>query len=66
MVFQTRQLNKSNINCFRNILSRADYNTELSAIYPNEAYSNLMLIYKSLFEITCPGKTTKLNKINKY
>ena len=34
----------------------------LSAIDPNEAYNNFMQIYKSLFEISCPVKTTKINK----
>ena len=34
----------------------------LSAIDPNEAYNNVMQMYKSLFEISCPVKTTKINK----
>ena len=59
---QTRQLNECNILKFRNLLARADYTSVLSAIDPNEAYTNFMQIYKSLFEISCPVKTTKINK----
>ena len=61
---QTRQLNECNILKFRNLLAKADYTSVLSAIDPNEAYNNFMQIYKSLFEISCPVKTTKIN--NKY
>jgi len=61
---QTRQLNEYNILKFRNILAKADYTSVLLAIDPNEAYNNFMQIYKSLFEISCPVKTTKIN--NKY
>ena len=56
---QTRQLNDCNILKFRNILAKADYTSVLSAIDPNEACNNFMQIYKSLFEISCPVKTTK-------
>ena len=59
---QTRQLNEYNILKFRNLLAKADYTSVLSAIDPNEAYNNFMQIYKSLFEISCPVKTTKINK----
>ena len=59
---QTRQLNEYNNLKFRNILAKADYTFVLSAIDPNEAYNNCMQIYKSLFEISCPVKTTKINK----
>ena len=59
---QTRQLNEYNILKFRNLLAKADYTSVLSAIDPNEAYNNVMQIYKSLFEISCPVKTTKINK----
>ena len=57
---QTRQLNEYNILKFRNLLAKADYTSVLSAIDPNEAYNNFMQIYKSLFEISCPVKTTKI------
>ena len=33
----------------------------LCAIDPNEAYINFMQLYKLLFEISCPVKTTKIN-----
>ena len=59
---QTRQLN---ILKFKTLLTKADYTSVLSAIDSNEAYNNFMQIYKSLFEISCPVKTTKIN-IKKY
>ena len=59
---QARQLNESNILQFKNILTRADYTNVLSAIDPTEAYNNFMQIYKSLFEISCPVKTTTIIK----
>ena len=61
---QTRQVNECNILKFRNLVAKADYTSVLSAIDQNEAYNNVMQIYKLLFEISCPLKTTK--KINKY
>ena len=59
---QTRQLNESNILQFRNLLAREDYTNVLSAIDPNEAYNNVMQLYKSLFEISCPAKLSQLKR----
>ena len=58
---QTRQLKECNILKFRNLLAKADYTSLLPAIDPNEAYTNVMQIYKSLFEISCPVKSNKIN-----
>ena len=44
---------------FRNLLARADYSSVLSTTATNEAYDNFMLIYKSLYEISCPIKTIR-------
>ena len=38
----------------------ADFSTVLSAADANEAYDNFMIIYKSLFELSCPVKDVKV------
>ena len=40
----------------------ADFSTVLSTADVNEAYDNLMIIYKSLFELSCPVKHVKVKK----
>ena len=56
---QIRQLKITNILTFRNLLARADYSSVLSTTEANEAYDNFMLIYKSLYKISCPIKTIR-------
>ena len=41
----------------------ADFSTVLSTADVNEAYDNFMIIYKSLFELSCPVKHVKVKKI---
>ena len=53
---QVRQLNQRNIASFRNQLHKADFSTVLATADVNEAYDNVMIIYKSRFEISCPVK----------
>ena len=40
----------------------ADYSTVLSTADVNEAHDNFMIIYKSLFELSCPVKHVKVKK----
>ena len=40
----------------------ADFSTALSTADVNEAYDNFMIIYKSLFELSCPMKHVKVKK----
>ncbi len=40
----------------------ADYSTVLSTADVNEGYDNFIIIYKSLFEISCPVKHMKVKK----
>ena len=53
---KVRQLNQRNIASFRNQLHKADFSTVLATADVNEAYDNVMIIYKSRFEISCPVK----------
>ena len=40
----------------------ADFSTVLSTVDVNEAYDNFMIVYKSLFELSCPVKHMKVKK----
>ena len=40
----------------------ADFSTVLSTADVNETYDNFMIIYKSLFELSCPVKHVKVKK----
>ena len=51
-----------NIALFRNPLHMADYSTMQSTADGNEDYDNVMIIYRSLFEIPCPVKLVKLKR----
>ena len=59
---QIRQLYIFNILKFRNISARADYSSALSTTDANGACDNLILIYKSPYEMSCPIKTIRVNK----
>ena len=44
------------------MLHIVDYSTVLSIADVNEVYDNFMIIYKSLFEISCPVKHMKVKR----
>ena len=48
-------MHATHIKKFRNLLARADYSSVLSTTDANETYDNFMLIYKSLYETSCPS-----------
>ena len=59
-LLKVRQLNPRNIATFINQLPMTDFSTVLYTADVNEAYDNVMIIYKSLFELSCPVKHVKV------
>lgn len=57
-----RQLTQESIISFRNLLDKADYSTVISIVNVNEVYDNFKVIYKSLFQISCPIKYVKVKR----